>query len=125
MNVVLLLLSFVAGDPRLMIAKDSAVSSTIASGIIASAAFAKPMTTVGMKPWVVKGDPGRKAAWARLHTGSARLRRAGRRFSLLWGVVLLAECVVRVVAAYTLPVDTTVWAGFGADVVPDGLATVK
>nr|WP_252980712.1 VC0807 family protein [Streptomyces chartreusis] len=110
-NVVSLLLSFVAGDPRLMIAKDSAVSSTIGIGIIVSVVLGKPMMTAGMKPWVVKGDAGREAAWARLHAGSARFRQAERMFSLVWGVVLLAECVVRVVGAYTLPVDTMVWAG--------------
>ncbi|MEU8752171.1 VC0807 family protein [Streptomyces chartreusis] len=110
-NVVSLLLSFVAGDPRLMIAKDSAVSSTIGIGVIVSVVLGKPMMTAGMKPWVVKGDAGREAAWARLHAGSARFRRAERMFSLVWGVVLLAECVVRVVGAYTLPVGTMVWAG--------------
>ncbi|WP_432193264.1 VC0807 family protein [Streptomyces sp. bgisy027] len=110
-NVVSLLLSFVAGDPRLMIAKDSAVSSTIGIGIIVSVMLGRPMMTAGMKPWVVKGDAGREAAWARLHAGSARFRRAERMFSLVWGVVLLAECVVRIVGAYALPVDTMVWAG--------------
>ncbi|MFJ8634773.1 VC0807 family protein [Streptomyces sp. NPDC093568] len=110
-NVVSLLLSFVAGDPRLMIAKDSAVSSTIGIGIIVSVVLGKPMMTAGMKPWVIKGDVGREAAWARLYAGSARFRRAERLFSLVWGVVLLTECVVRVVGAYTLPVDTMVWAG--------------
>ncbi|MFJ7076348.1 VC0807 family protein [Streptomyces sp. NPDC098781] len=110
-NVVSLLLSFVAGDPRLMLAKDSAVSSTIGIGIIVSVVLGKPMMTAGMKPWVVKGDAGREAAWARLHAGSARFRRAERVFSLVWGVVLLAECVVRIVGAYTLPVDTMVWVG--------------
>jgi hypothetical protein len=29
----------------------------------------------------------------------------------VWGVVLLGECVVRVVGVYTLPVDTMVWLG--------------
>ena len=38
-------------------------------------------------------------------------RRAERTFSLVWGVALLGECVVRVVGAYTLPVDTMVWLG--------------
>ncbi|MFD7692075.1 VC0807 family protein [Streptomyces sp. NPDC059374] len=110
-NVVSLLLSFVAGDPRLMMAKDSAISSTIGIGIIVSVVLGRPMMTAGMKPWVVKGDAGREAAWARLQGGSARFRRAERMFSLVWGVVLLAECVVRVVGAYTLPVDTMVWLG--------------
>lgn len=110
-NIVSLLLGFVAGDPRLMIAKDSVVSSVIGIGIIASVVLGKPMMTAGMKPWVVKGNPGREAAWARLRAGSARFRRAERMFSLVWGVVLLTECVVRVVGAYTLPVDTMVWVG--------------
>ncbi|MFD9007414.1 VC0807 family protein [Streptomyces sp. NPDC059582] len=110
-NVVTLLLSFVAGDPRLMLAKDSGVSSVIGIGILVSVALGKPMMTDGMKPWLVKGDAGREAAWARLQAGSAAFRRAERVFSLVWGVVLLAECVVRVVGAYTLPVDTMVWLG--------------
>ncbi|MGW2827422.1 VC0807 family protein [Streptomyces sp. NPDC001443] len=110
-NVVTLLLSFVAGDPRLMLAKDSGVSSVIAIGVLVSVALGKPMMTAGMKPWLVKGDAGREAAWARLQAGSPAFRRAERVFSLVWGVVLLAECAVRVVGAYTLPVDTMVWLG--------------
>lgn len=42
--------------------------------------------------------------------------------SVVWGVVLLVECVVRVVGACTVPVDTTVWLGsvilIGAMAVP-------
>ncbi|WP_445528316.1 VC0807 family protein [Streptomyces cyslabdanicus] len=110
-NVVGLLLSLVAGDPRLMLAKDSGVSSAIGVGILVSVALGRPMMTAGMKPWLVKGDAAREAAWARLAAGSAEFRRAEKVFSLVWGVVLLAECVVRVVGAYTLPVDTMVWLG--------------
>jgi hypothetical protein len=110
-NVVGLLLSFVAGDPRLMLAKDSGVSSVIGIGILVSVALGRPMMTAGMKPWLVKGIVEREDAWARLQAGSEDFRRAERRFSAVWGVVLLTECVLRVVGAYTLPVDTMVWAG--------------
>ncbi|MET7738054.1 VC0807 family protein [Streptomyces sp. NPDC005402] len=110
-NVVGLLLSFVAGDPRLMLAKDSGVSSVIGIGVLVSVALGRPMMTAGMKPWLVKGIEEREAAWARLQAGSADFRRAERRFSVVWGVVLLTECVLRVVGAYTLPVDTMVWLG--------------
>jgi hypothetical protein len=110
-NVVGLLLSFVAGDPRLMLAKDSGVSSVIGIGVLVSVALGRPMMTAGMKPWLVKGIAEREAAWARLQDGSADFRRAERRFSVVWGVVLLAECVLRVVGAYTLSVDTMVWLG--------------
>ncbi|MGW2900239.1 VC0807 family protein [Streptomyces sp. NPDC001212] len=110
-NVVGLLLSFVAGDPRLMLAKDSGVSSAIGIGILVSVAMGRPMMTAAMKPWLVKGDARREAVWARLAAESADFQRAEKVFSLVWGAVLLAECVVRVVGAYTLPVDTMVWLG--------------
>lgn len=114
-NLVGLVLSFVSGDPRLMLAKDSGVSSTVGIGILVSVALGKPMMTAAVKPFLVKGDAVREAAWARLESGaagaSAAFRRRERAFSIVWGVVLLAECVVRVVGAYTVPVDTMVWLG--------------
>ncbi|WP_329554380.1 VC0807 family protein [Streptomyces sp. NBC_00696] len=110
-NVVGLVLSFVAGDPRLMLAKDSGISSAVGIGILVSVVMGKPMMTAGMKPFLVKGDPARDAAFERLLSGSAAFRRAERRFSLVWGVMLLAECIARIVGVYTLPVDTMVWLG--------------
>ncbi|MEW2166661.1 VC0807 family protein [Streptomyces sp. NPDC007084] len=110
-NLVGLTLSLVAGDPRLMLAKDSGVSSAVGIGILLSVKMGRPMMTQGMKPFVVKGDAVRAAAWDRLAAGSERFRTAERTFSLVWGVALLGECVARVVGAYTLPIDTMVWLG--------------
>ncbi|KKD04101.1 VC0807 family protein [Streptomyces sp. WM6386] len=114
-NAVSLLLGLVSGDPRLMLAKDSGVSSIIGVGILVSVALGRPMMTAGFKPFLVRGDSAREAAWRRLADGTAEgsgaFRRAERVFSVVWGVVLLAECVARVVGAYTLPVDTMVWLG--------------
>ncbi|MEU6578797.1 VC0807 family protein [Streptomyces sp. NPDC046805] len=111
-NVVSLLLSFVSGDPRLMLVKDSGVSSTVGIGILVSVALGRPMMTNGIKPFLLQGDPDRAAAWERLQVGSdARalaFRSRERLFSVIWGVVLVAECAVRIVGAYTLPVDTMV-----------------
>ncbi|MFJ6524758.1 VC0807 family protein [Streptomyces longwoodensis] len=110
-NVVGLLLGLVSGDPRLMLAKESAVGSVVGLGVLVSVALGKPLMTAAMKPWLVKGRVEREAAWERLCTGSADFRRAERVFSAVWGGFLLAECVVRVVGVYTLPVDTMVWLG--------------
>ncbi|MFJ3639169.1 VC0807 family protein [Streptomyces sp. NPDC090108] len=114
-NVVSLLLSAVAGDPRLMLAKDGAVSSTVGIGILVSVLLGRPMMTAGMKPFLVKGDAAKEAAWQRLVSGraagSADFLRKERTFSVVWGVALLTECVARVVGAYTIPVDTMVWLG--------------
>ncbi|MET7704174.1 VC0807 family protein [Streptomyces sp. NPDC005485] len=114
-NVVGLLLSFVSGDPRLMLAKDSGVSSTVGIGILISVALGRPMMTAGLKPFLVKGDAAKEAAWQRLASGaasgSADFRRKERTFSVVWGVALLAECIARIVGAYTIPVDTMIWLG--------------
>ncbi|MFC4503876.1 MULTISPECIES: VC0807 family protein [Streptomyces] len=127
-NVVGLVLSFVSGDPRLMLAKDSGVSSTVGIGILVSVALGRPMMTAGMKPFLVKGDAAKEAAWERLMDGrakgSAAFLRGERVFSVVWGVVLLAECVLRVVGAYTVPVETMVWLGSVVMVVAIGIGVV-
>ncbi|MFF4286880.1 VC0807 family protein [Streptomyces sp. NPDC001633] len=110
-NVVGLAMTAVAGDARLMMAKDSAVSSTIGIVILLSVRSKRPLMTAGLKPFVTKGSAAGDAAWDRLLAESAAFRRAERRFSVIWGATLLTECVLKVVGAYTLPVDTMVWLG--------------
>src|SRR5215813_7807726 len=103
--------SFLSGDPRAMIAKDSIVSSVIAFAILGSVALRRPLMSVGLKPYMTKGKTERIAAWDRLSMTSARFRRLELAFSAIWGLVLLAECAARLVGAYTLPVTTMVWLG--------------
>ncbi|MHC3473197.1 VC0807 family protein [Streptomyces sp. 7R007] len=110
-NVVSLALSFVSGDPRLMLAKDSGVSSVIGIAVLVSVVRGRPMMTEAVKPFLTRGDAAREAAWERLAAGSGAFRRLERVFSAVWGVALLAECAVRLVGAYTVPVDTMVWLG--------------
>jgi intracellular septation protein A len=110
-NVVSLALSFLSGDPRLMLVKDSGVSSVIGIAVLVSVAMGRPMMTEAFKPFLTRGDTAREAAWERLAVGSDAFRRLERLFSGVWGVALLAECAARIVGAYTLPVDTMVWLG--------------
>ncbi|BCK68398.1 hypothetical protein Srufu_023510 [Streptomyces libani subsp. rufus] len=110
-NAVGLALSAVAGDPRLMMAKDSGVSSVVGIAILLSVRTKRPLMTAGLKPWVTKGSAAGNAAWDRLTAGSERFRRAERRFSVIWGTALLTECAVKIIGAYTVPVDTMVWLG--------------
>lgn len=110
-NVVSLLLGLVAGDPRLLLLKDSAVSSTIGLAFLLTALRGRPMMTAALRPWLTRGEAAKAAAWERLSAGSPAFRRAETRFSAVWGGALLAECAVRAVGAYTVPVETMVWAG--------------
>jgi len=110
-NMAGLLLSTVAGDPRLMLAKDSGVSSVVGISMLVSVLAGKPLLTTALKPFVTKGDAGRTAAWERLVARRGRFARAEGAFTAVWGLALVTECVVRIVGAYTLPVDTMVWLG--------------
>jgi heme exporter protein D len=108
-NLAGIVVSFLSGDPRAMIAKDSLVSSVIAIAILASVAARRPLMSQGLKPYITRGTAERTAAWDRLTAGSARFRGLELLFSAIWGVLLLADCVARLVGAYTLPVTTMVW----------------
>ncbi|WP_399887077.1 VC0807 family protein [Streptomyces sp. BBFR51] len=110
-NLVGLLLSFGTGDARLMLVKDSAVGSLVGFALLGSVVLGRPMMTATLKPWLVKGDAGREAAWGRLGRESVAFRRAESLFSAVWGVAFVAECALRVVGVYTFPVDTMVWLG--------------
>ncbi|HYB85863.1 MAG TPA: VC0807 family protein [Streptosporangiaceae bacterium] len=110
-NLAGIAVSFLTGDPRAMIAKDSVVSSVIAFAILGSVALRRPLMSAGLKPYMTRGKAERMAAWDRLSTASARFRRLELAFSTVWGLALLAECAARLVGAYTLPVTTMVWLG--------------
>ncbi|WP_077801046.1 VC0807 family protein [Streptomyces sp. JHA26] len=110
-NLVGLLLSFGTGDARLLLLKDSVVSSVVGIVLLASVVVGRPMMSANLKPFLVKGDARREAAWERLRRQSPAFRRAELRFTGVWGTVFVVECAVRAVGAYTVPVDTMVWLG--------------
>jgi hypothetical protein len=108
-NLAGIAVSFLTGDPRAMIAKDSVISSVIAFAILGSVLARRPLMSAGLKPFMTRGTPDRTAAWDRLSAGCPRFRRFEALFSAIWGLALLADCVARLVGAYTLPVTTMVW----------------
>ncbi|MFJ8433503.1 VC0807 family protein [Kitasatospora sp. NPDC094019] len=108
-NLVGLVLTAVSGDARLMLAKESVLSGFMALAILGSALTAQPLMSAALRPFLTKGEAAREAAWDRLTAGSRPFRRYERLFSAVWGSALLAECVARVVGAFTLPVATMAW----------------
>jgi hypothetical protein len=110
-NLAGIAVSFLTGDPRTMIAKDSVVSSVIAFAILGSVMLRRPLMSAGLKPYMTRGKAERTVAWDRLSLASARFRRLELAFSTIWGLALLGECAARLVGAYTLPVTTMVWLG--------------
>lgn len=72
-NVAGIALSFVTGDARMMIAKDSALSGVISLFMMLSAFTARPVMTPGMRAFITRGNAVREAAWngSRAPPGSA------------------------------------------------------
>jgi hypothetical protein len=108
-NVVGIAVTFWSGDPRLMLAKEAAVSSTIGIALLVSAVIGRPLMTAGLRPVLVKADAAKEAAFDRLQDQSPRFRRLECLFSAAWGAILLIDCVVRIVCVFSLPVSTMVW----------------
>ncbi|WP_329456197.1 VC0807 family protein [Streptomyces sp. NBC_01497] len=108
-NIVGIGVSLLTGDPRLMLAKDGAVSSTIGIAILLSAIGGAPLMATAVKPLLVKGDAAKGARWDTLSAAPGAFRTTQRLHSAIWGLALLGDCVARVICAYTLPVHTVVW----------------
>jgi hypothetical protein len=121
-NIAGIVVSFITGDPRMMIAKDSLISSVIGIAILVSVAARRPLMTAGLKPYLIRASAQRAAAWERLAARSTTFRRLELLYSAIWGTALLGECVVRVIGAFTLPVTTMVWLGTVIAVSAIGLA---
>ncbi|MFJ9781813.1 VC0807 family protein [Amycolatopsis sp. NPDC101161] len=107
-NVVGMLLTFVSGDARMMIAKDSIGSGITGLVILVSAFTAAPIMTKAMRPFLTRGKAENEAAWERL-SGTARFDSILRHTSVIWGIGFVLESAARVVGAFTLPVETMVW----------------
>jgi hypothetical protein len=110
-NAAGIVVSFLTGDPRAMIAKDAIVSSVIAFTMLGSVAAGRPLMTPGLKLFITKGAQHRDAAWDRLQARSAAFRRLEKLYTAIWGVALLADCIARCAGAYALSVTTMVWLG--------------
>ena len=107
-NVVGMLLTFVSGDARMMIAKDSLGSGITGLVILASAFTAAPIMTKTMRPFLTRGKAENEAAWERL-SGTDTFDAILRRCSVIWGIGFVLESSVRIAGAFTLPISTMVW----------------
>jgi hypothetical protein len=107
-NVVGMLLTFVSGDARMMIAKDSIGSGITGLTILISAFTAQPIMTKALRPFLTHGKADHEAAWERLQANK-RFATVVRRSSYIWGVGFVLESAARVAGAFTLPVATMVW----------------
>ncbi|MEZ0067709.1 hypothetical protein ABIA32_003724 [Streptacidiphilus sp. MAP12-20] len=99
--------SLIGGSPRFLLSREAWLTGVTGAWFIGSVWTARPLAFHYTRPmlehrtgWTsIPGDW--DALWERL----PRFRRIWRVGSVLWGVALLADSAVRVLMAYTLPVD--------------------
>jgi hypothetical protein len=117
--MVLLLLSagvsLLAGSPRVLLARDGLLTATWAIWFFLSLRARRPVTFAFSRPllegrrvfdpatrrWVPPGSDSWDALWEKV----PRFRRIWRVVTVIWGVALLADAVIRILMAWTLPVS--------------------
>lgn len=99
-----LALSFLTGDPRFLLLKDSAITGGVGTAFLVFAVLGHPLTLDAAKTWSREraGELGRE-----FHRNPT-VHRWHLKISAVWGVGLIAEASTRVVLVYLLPIDVMV-----------------
>ncbi|CAL9333044.1 hypothetical protein SUDANB108_00112 [Streptomyces sp. enrichment culture] len=105
-TTALLLVSAVASlmtsDPRIALARNGLFTALAGVWLLVTLWTARPFTYQALRTLL----PGRTAVLERLWQTDGAFRRVWRGLTVLWGVGLLCDALLRVVMAYSLPVDT-------------------
>jgi Rhomboid family len=108
-------LSVIAGSARFLLAKDAALTTVWGAWFFVSLWARRPLAYEFTRPlleghrifdsttrrWVPPGE----RSWDDLWTRTPHFRRLWQVTTVIWGAALLFDAVVRVVMAYTLPLD--------------------
>lgn len=102
--VISLSVSIVAGSPRFLLAKEGWLTGLTGVWFLVSARSRRPLTFSFSRP-LLEGRLRWPDDWDGLWERLPRFRRAWRVSSVMWGVGTMLDAGLRVVMAYTLPVD--------------------
>jgi hypothetical protein len=100
-----LVLSLVSGSPRVLLAKGALLTGATGVWFLVSARGSRPLAYSFTRP-LLEGRLGWPGGWDHIWEASPRFRRMWRVSSVLWGLGTLADAVLRVVMAWTLPPDS-------------------
>jgi hypothetical protein len=100
-------LTFVSGDPRFLLVKESFVTGAVGLTFLATAIRGRhPLTLAAQQSW----NPDQAAELAREYEADADVRRGHRFVSSAWGVGLIIEAALRVPLVYLLPPSVAIGA---------------
>lgn len=98
-------LSFLTGDPRMLLAKESVTTFCAGAALIGSCLLGRPLAYYAARRFAQSAGGERQREFEAT-ASDARLRRRWYQVSLVWGLGLTADSVLRIVGVYTLPFDT-------------------
>jgi intracellular septation protein A len=116
-----LVLTLITGDPRIALAKDSVMTGVIGVAFLGSCVVGRPLMFAMARRVLPEA---RQAEADDRWRNDPGYRRRLVVLSLIWGVILLAEALVRIVLVYTLPVDVMVGLSHGLQFAAVGLAVL-
>ncbi|MEU1624736.1 VC0807 family protein [Streptomyces sp. NPDC020096] len=98
--------SLVTGSTRFMLARDGWVTAVAGLWFLASVRARQPLVFHGARPLLEGRFRSDGTSWDVLWEREPAFRRIWRVSTVIWAVAMLADAAVRVVMAYTLPVDS-------------------
>lgn len=101
-----LVLALLGGDPRLVLVRDSFVTTGVGLVFLASLLATRPLTFAALKSW----QPVMAAEIDALWDTVPGVRRSFRLCTVVWGLGLLVEAGLRIPVIYVLPLDVAVGA---------------
>ena len=111
-----LALTFVSGDPRFLLIKESFVTGAVGLTFLVTARGRRPMTLAAQQSW----QPHRATELAAEYRAEPDVRRGHRFVSTVGGVGLLLEAALRVPLVYLLPPSVMVGVSSGMAVLAFG-----
>jgi hypothetical protein len=101
---VSLIASFVSGDARFLLVKDSFATAVAGLFFLGSCVAGRPLVYYSVRR-MLAAQPERAARMEGMWAASPSYRRVFRVMSVVWGAGLLAEALARVPLVYLLPTD--------------------
>jgi len=93
-------------SPRMLLAKDGVITAMCGVWLLATVVVGKPLLlAIGRGIAEAKRGKGGGEVWARRWDSEPRFRHGLKLITAVWGVGLVLDAVVRVVIAFTLPLD--------------------
>lgn len=99
-----LVLSFVTGDPRFLLVKESAGTGVAGLAFLISCVLGKPLVYYA----ALRMQPAKEAEFAQMWETRPEFRKTFVVMSLVWGVGLLFEALLRIPLVFLLPIEVMV-----------------